>query len=592
MSLSSSKKTPNVESAHPPQKKAKTGPSPTTRRPPAYRSTVITNTLPPMLDSPVMVEVDHTLYCLKSGSHHTSAARYQGNGEGTVYEAFHKVFPACTSMCYSRLNRVLIGQTLILKDVSEFSCYPGSTERHVYCSMRDGSARITREKASYPTTSRRAASSDADDEYSIEGDASYLLAVIPPIKHRIHPAELGKCYSGPQLDFQGSITFKKNTILSPNSIKSFELPFTWDFYHPLQMEFADQVGRIRDVNLSATLTGSKLLIRNEGATMAELTPDMVLELPTALREICHANPIHEVHAVPYSLIVYSIVGFKVSTYPRRNDVERMVNAFFELYGGVVVTDLKWFMRFPLTDHNVSSKYYDDEKAKKMVGYEEDRCFGIMLASSVCTPQLRLDFDRFAHILSTSSKFLPVSWVETHDVARILPGLHSYPHFMVSEWPQERAALPVSGKITRIPLVCKPNGMDVIGFEAIVHHIQKSGLRRALCDVQFVAKELMPRELIHHLYPNVMERPYGADWVHYLESGPYALVILSFSNVVRDPFYSMLSLLRHACIAARIESKHVWTRNIVHCPADPVEHAANLKFIDALLLSTVEAIVPS
>jgi len=121
--------------------------------------------------------------------------------------------------------------------------------------------------------------------------------------------------------------------------------------------------------------------------------------------------------------------------------------------------------------------------------------------------------------------------------------------------------------------------ETVGQEKLYVLFKPYGLRRHALDCivknlsncryhveQYFAESSLGEFMFNELYPNCLSRPYGIEWQQYLMSGPVIHAVINVDDVAQ---------FREACLNARIDSKYIWTRNIIHCSADINEGTRNI-----------------
>lgn len=136
-------------------------------------------------------------------------------------------------------------------------------------------------------------------------------------------------------------------------------------------------------------------------------------------------------------------------------------------------------------------------------------------------------------------------------------------------------IPIGAANTRsFPIFLKPNGLTFQGLRAFI---------QAFTDPDFsILKEFdmvegiffhYTEDMIREFYPGCFSRPWGKEWIRYLTSTPsYAL---RFEIPDNEHVQDYAAIIRKKCIQAREASGFIWTKNIVHCPADLEEATQNM-----------------
>lgn len=114
-------------------------------------------------------------------------------------------------------------------------------------------------------------------------------------------------------------------------------------------------------------------------------------------------------------------------------------------------------------------------------------------------------------------------------------------------------------LRRNALGCIHKELDNIGAEIIWYHTSPK----------------TEAEAIAGLYPNCKGRPYGYEWINYLTSGPVIHMIVKGKS----------SDVRIAALNARIDSKYIWTRNVIHSSSSINEASDNIKLIKTIFQKT-------
>lgn len=132
----------------------------------------------------------------------------------------------------------------------------------------------------------------------------------------------------------------------------------------------------------------------------------------------------------------------------------------------------------------------------------------------------------------------------------------------------------------IPIFLKPSGLTYLGFNAFVNQYLA---HKDLFQYTYMTK-LQPftytADIIQEFYPNCSERPYGQEWYNYLMSGQSAVMLFECGDLLARGYskFDVCKMWRDICVAARIDSGFVWTRNICHCPDSFEECEKNIKFV--------------
>lgn len=119
------------------------------------------------------------------------------------------------------------------------------------------------------------------------------------------------------------------------------------------------------------------------------------------------------------------------------------------------------------------------------------------------------------------------------------------------------------------VMIKPYGLRRHALEILV---------KQLCSINVTVKyyrvtPLCPEAIFTALYPNCLSRPYGSEWRSYIMSGPTVHMI-----VATEESQPTVPTVRMACLNARIDSKYIWTRNIVHSSSSISESEINIETI--------------
>lgn len=112
------------------------------------------------------------------------------------------------------------------------------------------------------------------------------------------------------------------------------------------------------------------------------------------------------------------------------------------------------------------------------------------------------------------------------------------------------------------ILVKPNGMFGNNFKILMQEILKA--RSFISGIQY--HSLLSRENFEALYPNVLSRPYGAEWFNYICTRPVVCLKISTPNH---------EILRKSVLLARDLSEYPYPKNIAHVSENIKEANENL-----------------
>jgi nucleoside diphosphate kinase len=111
------------------------------------------------------------------------------------------------------------------------------------------------------------------------------------------------------------------------------------------------------------------------------------------------------------------------------------------------------------------------------------------------------------------------------------------------------------------VLIKPNGLSSQNLTLIA-----SALDKVACVVSIYHEKQLSPAIATNLYPNCKDRPYGLEWMNYLNSGP----VIHLKVQTKD-----IQTVRNCLLKARKQSGLIWTRNIVHTAENEWEAKNNL-----------------
>jgi nucleoside diphosphate kinase len=112
------------------------------------------------------------------------------------------------------------------------------------------------------------------------------------------------------------------------------------------------------------------------------------------------------------------------------------------------------------------------------------------------------------------------------------------------------------------ILLKPNAQFLTIYKLLTKY--------ALSYCRVLKWEVYPRMSDEHfnaLYPNSLRRPYGQAWYEYMTSQVVVALLVISPNV---------KALRNKCVSVRELSHMSWTKNVMHCSADPMEGTRDFK----------------
>lgn len=133
----------------------------------------------------------------------------------------------------------------------------------------------------------------------------------------------------------------------------------------------------------------------------------------------------------------------------------------------------------------------------------------------------------------------------------------------------------------VPIFLKPNGLTYVGFNAFVEQVTVGRVFFENISLTCANFFYYSDEIIRAFYPNANGRPYGEEWHNYLSSGKSALLLFDCSKLLESyngDADACVRIWRDICVASRIASGFIWTRNICHCPDSEAERRINIEFI--------------
>lgn len=248
----------------------------------------------------------------------------------------------------------------------------------------------------------------------------------------------------------------------------------------------------------------------------------------------------EVHSI-------TILNFKNSVYPPRQENENFYRSFFKLlgFGYFEVSrhdEITYLMNMMWPNKEIPKEYDIKDYVRKMFPdvydmYNSSKTFFFM---APVDSDVNLDI-----FLDVSSK-LPLMNIRHHKTK--IGKMTLMNGFCLETFPRRE---PMKEMSPYTPILIKPNGLKGNNFSIIEKEFSK-------WDIELIRWEIMskiPEEIFSKFYPNCMDRPYGSEWRNYMFSGP---VMIAYVN-------KHFSVCRTAALAARAESGLPWTKNIIHCP---------------------------
>lgn len=400
-----------------------------------------------------------------------------------------------------------------------------------------------------------------------------------------------KCIGRFDLLEQGAVAFQdvmklqfSPFLMEPQSAKTFRVPFSlsndaMEFYYcttytgdSVSVFFHKDTVTFRNVNSNAVHVCD---YRTKNGVDIFKTILSTIQRPMIKFGDLESDDLH--------LMTYAIKGFRDSSYPKRNDVERLVIAFASLYGGVEATG-KWYMYKDPSTHS----YYQNmtpavaKEFQKNEWPEKAKVFHLCFSSLELVNEFIKNFVQIQTLILSKADYLDVTLMGTVSARSTFQNNNI---FSIKQWPKRSRKtgdlLQLLDQIecfTQIPIIVKPNGFSPYGPKKSCLEIVMDCIANVdpdfVVETNFKLFDFLPNDLIHHLYPNSMFHAYGPDWLAYLKSGPGGIIML---KVPYSPL-TAVSRVRHLMLSARIQSNIVWTRNIIHAPCDDVELADNYDFV--------------
>ena len=130
-------------------------------------------------------------------------------------------------------------------------------------------------------------------------------------------------------------------------------------------------------------------------------------------------------------------------------------------------------------------------------------------------------------------------------------------------------------INTIPVIIKPNGFTNMGLRAIYEAFNSNHslfIKFPICkfflfnmtgdfDKNAINVGLLSNPgIIGKFYPSSLIRAWGPEWISYLKSGPCGYMELDIGD--EDEISAMMEI-RERALQARVESKFIWTKNVLH-----------------------------
>ena len=127
----------------------------------------------------------------------------------------------------------------------------------------------------------------------------------------------------------------------------------------------------------------------------------------------------------------------------------------------------------------------------------------------------------------------------------------------------------------IPIIIKPNGFTNMGLRAIYEAFSSNHslfIKFPICkfflfnmtgdfDKTAINIGLLSNPgIIGKFYPSSLIRVWGPEWISYLKSGPCGYLELDIGE--EDEISAMIEI-RERALQARVESKFIWTKNVLH-----------------------------
>lgn len=130
-------------------------------------------------------------------------------------------------------------------------------------------------------------------------------------------------------------------------------------------------------------------------------------------------------------------------------------------------------------------------------------------------------------------------------------------------------------VNTIPVIIKPNGFTNMGLRAIYEAFNSNHslfIKYPICkfflfnmtgdfDKNAINIGLLSNPgIIGKFYPSSLIRAWGPEWIAYLKSGPCGYLELDIDDA--DEVSAMMEI-RERALQARVESKFIWTKNVLH-----------------------------
>lgn len=293
-----------------------------------------------------------------------------------------------------------------------------------------------------------------------------------------------------------------------------------------------------------------------------------------------------------SLYKVTLANYKNSEFHVRDETQQRITCVMNHFQAIQIRTESW--HFPTLIHFLSiiPNYYEifkyDEKHyfmsflsralnknttnlqilnERAKTYDDDKAFYFLLRKDKYAI-VKMLHDNLNNSIS-QNVFLKTSLEEVvfpnlnRDIIYHLATLSSSKHISIPELP---ICLNNAHLKKYVPIIFKPNG--VIKFGLFCDIIKQRNLEASFeIDKSYLFK--YSNDMVAHFYENCANRPYGADWYSYLQSGDSLLVWIKCSNYKE---------VRSLALEMRVKSQEEFTRNVNHTAENDKEEVVFKEFV--------------